>query len=298
MRGGVDRRADLQRTSARSRQVFRHNELLERTSALTGLRVHSVDVGNREHVAHFPGLARAGEGNGNAGSALGADGRTDSDRSTPVTRGVVNDRLRHIDLVIAKHALTHHAGLELAADRVNGVEKALHAFYQVSVGGRVDGGVAGSHAGSRFVQLLLTLEQYQRGRRGSARRTNRGIDALVSVSNVCVDRGSKLAYARLQYTLCEVIQLHGEFCGGEVDADVLLVSNRQRGELLVVVLNLQGGTVSYQSAVWKTDTERRTDFSAFNGERIVVLAVYVAGDHQVVLQDLEGLTGDHVYSKQ
>ena len=79
---------------------------------------------------------------------------------------------------------------------------------------------------------------------------------------------------------------------------MLLVSNRQRGELLVVVLNLQGGTVSYQSAVWKTDTERRTDLGTFNGERIVVLAVYVAGDHQVVLQDLEGLTGDHVYSKQ
>ena len=48
-------------------------------------------------------------------------------------------------------------------------------------------------------------------------------------------------------------------------------------------MNLQSGTISDQSAVRQTDTQCRTDLSAFNSEAVVVLTVYVAGDYQVVL---------------
>ena len=68
--------------------------------------------------------------------------------------------------------------------------------------------------------------------------------------------------------------------------------------LLVVVLNLKRSAVRDQSAVGQADAEGRADLSAFNGERVVVLAVYVAGDDQVVLKDFERLPGDHVDGKK
>jgi hypothetical protein len=75
---------------------------------------------------------------------------------------------------------------------------------------------------------------------------------------------------------------------------VLLVGNSQSGELLVVVLNLQGGTVSNQSAVGQTDTQCGANFGTFNGEAVVVLAVHVTGQNQVIFQDLKGFPCDHV----
>jgi hypothetical protein len=75
---------------------------------------------------------------------------------------------------------------------------------------------------------------------------------------------------------------------------VLLVVHGQSCVLFVVVLHLQGGAVSHQSAVGQTDTQCRTDFGAFNSEAVVVLAVHVTGEHKVVLENLETLAGDHV----
>jgi hypothetical protein len=60
---------------------------------------------------------------------------------------------------------------------------------------------------------------------------------------------------------------------GEVNADVLLAGYRQRGELLVVVLNLQGGAVGHQSAVRQTNPQRRADLGAFGSKAVVVLFV-------------------------
>ena len=160
------------------------------------------------------------------------------------------DRLRHVDFVEAEHAHAHHAVLELAADGVGWVKQTFHAFNQTSVSSWVNGCVAWCHHSSVFVQLLLSLQQNERSRWGGARSTNRVTDVFVCVSNVCIDAGSQLRNTRLQYTLCEVIQLHGEFSGGKVHADVLLRSNSQRGELFVVVLHLQSGTVGYQRAIW------------------------------------------------
>jgi hypothetical protein len=52
---------------------------------------------------------------------------------------------------------------------------------------------------------------------------------------------------------------------------VLLLRDRQGGELLVVVLHLQGGTVSHQSAVRQADAQSGADFGPFNSERVVVM---------------------------
>jgi hypothetical protein len=60
---------------------------------------------------------------------------------------------------------------------------------------------------------------------------------------------------------------------GEVDADVLLAGNRQRGVLLVVVLNLQGGTVGHQSAIRQTNPQGRADLGTFNSKAVVVLFI-------------------------
>ena len=79
---------------------------------------------------------------------------------------------------------------------------------------------------------------------------------------------------------------------------MLLVVDRERGELLVVVLHLKRSTVRDQSAVGQTDAEGRTDLGAFDSEAVVVLTVHVAGDHQVVLKDFESLAGDHVDGKK
>ena len=103
---------------------------------------------------------------------------------------------------------------------------------------------------------------------------------------------------RLEHALREVVQLQGQFGGREVDADVLLRGDRQGRELLVVVLHLQGGAVRHQRAIRQADTQRGADLGAFDGERVVVLAVDVAGQNEVVLQDLQGLPGDHVDGKQ
>ena len=75
---------------------------------------------------------------------------------------------------------------------------------------------------------------------------------------------------------------------------MLLVGDSQSGELFVVVLNLQGGSVSDQSAVRQANTQRRTDLSAFNSKAVVVLTVHVTGDYQVVLKNFESLPGNHV----
>ena len=204
------------------------------------------------------------------------------------------DRLRHVDFFVAQHLLTHHAVLELARDDICGVEETRQTVDQSSVSGRVHGSVTRRHGGGVLVQLLLGLQQHQCGGRGNAGSTDRVTHQTVSVGNVSVHGRGQLADTWLQDTLCEVVQLHGQFSGCEVDTDVLLAGDSQSGELFVVVLNLQGGTVSDQSAVGQTDTQCRTDLGTFNSEAVVVLAVHVAGDHQVVLEDFERLAGDHV----
>ena len=78
---------------------------------------------------------------------------------------------------------------------------------------------------------------------------------------------------------------------------MLLAGNSQSGVLFIVVLNLQGGTVGHQSAVGQTDTQGRTNLGTFDSEAVVVLTVYVASEHQVVLEDFEGFPGDHVNGK-
>ena len=79
---------------------------------------------------------------------------------------------------------------------------------------------------------------------------------------------------------------------------MLLRSNRQGRELLVVVLNLQGGTVSHKGAVRQTDTQRGADLGAFDSVRVVVLAVNVTGDYKVVLKNFESLSRNHINSKK
>ena len=185
----------------------------------------------------------------------------------------------------------------MLADGVGRIEQTFHAFNQTSICGWVDGGITGAHTGSILVQLLLGLQQNQRGGRRGARGANGGIDFLVSIGNVSINRGSQLANARFQNTFCEVIQLHGEFGRGEVYANVLLVGDRQGRGLLVVVLNLQGGTVRHQSTVRQADTQGRTNLGTFNSEAVVVLTVNVTGKNQIVLQNLESFPGDHINCK-
>ena len=208
------------------------------------------------------------------------------------------DRLRHVDLVVAQHAHAHHAVLELAADGVGRIEQTLHAFDQTRVGGRVHGRVARRHHGGGFVQLLLALEQHQRGGRDVAGGADRLEDRLVGVGHIRIDAGRELRNTRLQHALCEVVELHGEFGRREVHTDVLLAGNRQRGELLVVVLHLERSAIGHQRTVGQTDAEGGADLRAFDGEAVVVLAVDVAGEDEVVLKDLQGLPGDHVDSKK
>ncbi|OBQ36114.1 MAG: hypothetical protein AN484_25880, partial [Aphanizomenon flos-aquae WA102] len=197
----------------------------------------------------------------------------------------------------AQHASAHHAVLELLADGVGGVEQTFHAFNQTSVGRRVDGSIARRHHSGVLVQLLLGLQQHQRSRRSGAGSANGVADVLVAVCHISVDAGGQLADTWLEHTLCEIVQLHGQLSGGEVHADVLLAGDSQGGELLVVVLNLQGGTVSHQSAVGQTDTQGRTNLGTFNSKAVVVLTVHVTGDHKVVFKDFQSLACDHVNGK-
>ena len=78
---------------------------------------------------------------------------------------------------------------------------------------------------------------------------------------------------------------------------MLLAGDSQGGELFVVVLNLQGGTVSDQSAVGQANTQSRTDLGTTDSEAVVVLTVYVAGKHQVVFENLKRFARDHVDGK-
>ena len=75
---------------------------------------------------------------------------------------------------------------------------------------------------------------------------------------------------------------------------MLLRSDGQRGELLVVVLHLQGGAVGHKSAVRQTDTQGGADLGALHSEGIVVLTIDVTGDHKAVLKDFESLPRDHI----
>ena len=148
------------------------------------------------------------------------------------------------------------------------------------------------------INMSQSIKQHSRSGGNGARGTDRVADALVCVGNVSVDAGGQLADTRLQDTLCEVVQLHGQFGGGEVDANVLLRSHSQGGELFVVVLSLQGGTVGHQSAVGQADTQGRTDFCTVDSKAVIVLAVHVAGDHEVVLQNFQRFARDHVNGKK
>ena len=47
---------------------------------------------------------------------------------------------------------------------------------------------------------------------------------------------------------------------------------------------LKGCAVSYERMVWKTDTQGLSQFSTFNSEAVVVLAVYVTCEYKVVLR--------------
>jgi hypothetical protein len=51
---------------------------------------------------------------------------------------------------------------------------------------------------------------------------------------------------------------------------VLLRCNGQRGELLIDLLDLQGGAIGDQRAIRQADAQRVADLGAFDGERIVI----------------------------
>ena len=138
------------------------------------------------------------------------------------------------------------------------------------------------------------MQQDQRGGRRGARRTNSREDRLVGVGDIGIDAGGQLRNTGFENPFREVVQLHGQFSRGEVDTDVLLACDRQRGELLVVVLDLQGGAIGHQSAVGQTDAQGGADLCTFNGERVVVLAVDVASENKVVFQDFQTLPGYHI----
>ena len=204
------------------------------------------------------------------------------------------DRLAHIDFFKAQNTSAHHAVTELLADSVCWIEQTFHAFNQTSVSGRIDGSVTWRHNSSVFIQLLLGLQQDQRSRRSRTRCTNGVTNQFVGVSNVSINAGSQLRNTWLKHTFCKVIQLHCQFGRGKVNADVLLAGNRQRGVLLVVVLNLQGGSISHQCTVRQADTQSGTNFCAFNCEAVIVLTIHVAGQNQVVFENLKRFTRDHV----
>ena len=296
--GGGNRHASP-RTRGRGGEG-RHRELLERTSGLTGLRVDREHASDGEHVTNRKRGGTRVTVDCQRGRTLSADRAVNRQRGSSRTRTsrVLGNALAHVDFVVAQHARTHHARLELLADNVGRVEKTLQAFHQASVTGRVDRRVTHILRDRRFVKLLVTREQDRRGTRRGARRTDRLVDALVGVGNVSVHRGGQLADTRLQHAVSEVVQLHGQFSRREVHANVLLVGHGERGELLVVVLHLKGSTVGHQSAVRQTDTQGGTNLGTFHGKRVVVGAVDVAGKHKVVLEDFESLAGNHINRKQ
>ena len=261
------------------------------------MRIDSEHASNSEDFALLDGRACAEASQRQSRGALSRNGGVHGAVGAGASRQSL-DRLRHVDLVKAQHAGAHQSILELLADGVGGIEQALHAFNQASVGRRIDGRITRRHDSRVFVELLLSLQQHQRGAGNGAGRADAVTDALKCVCHVSVNRRGQLTDTRFQHTFREVVQLHGEFGRGEVDADMLLGSHGQRGVLLIIVLHLQGGAVSHQSAIRQTDTQRGTNLRAFNGERIVVLAVNVTGEHQVVLKDFESFPGDHIDSKQ
>ena len=116
-----------------------------------------------------------------------------------------------------------------------------------------------------------------------AGRADRVADILEAVRDVRVDRSGELRNTRLQDALSEVVQLHRQLGGREVDADVLLAGDRERGILLVVVLDLKRRAVRDQSAVGQADAEGRADLGALYSKRVIVLPINSAGQHEVVL---------------
>ena len=207
---------------------------------------------------------------------------------------MVPNRLRHVDFVVAQNASAHHACGELPADSRRWVEEAFHAFDQVRVGSGVHRCVAIVHRSSVLVQLLVALQQDQRGGRRGARRADSREDRLVGVGDIGIDAGGQLRDTGFENPFRKVVQLHGQFSRGEVDTDVLLACNRQRGELLVVVLHLQGGAIGHQSTVGQTNAQGGADLRTFNGERVVVLAINISSKNQVVFQDFQTLPGYHI----
>ena len=297
--GGVHRRRNSQRHSrARSNAIIGgHHKLLQTAGRLAGLRVDAVDTRNSKHIAPQNGFGAAREADVQRRLTLRGNGSCNDRCGGEVTSGVVPNRLRHVDFVVAQNASAHHACRELASDGAGWVEEALHAFDQVRIGGRVHRRVAIVHRRSVLVQLLVALQQDQRGGRRGARRTNSREDRLVCGGDIGIDAGGQLRNTGFENPFREVVQLHGQFSRGEVDTDVLLACDRQRGELLVVVLDLQGGAIGHQSTVGQTNAQGGADLRTFNGERVVVLAVDVAGEHQVVLENFESLPSDHVNGK-
>ena len=294
---GVDRRSNIYRRFAArtSNHVSSHNKLLQRTSGLTGLRVNCEHVCDGKHVAFFQRTRVAQTVQSNRRSALRRDSAVDSAVGTGAS-GELLDRLRHVDLVVTQNAFAHHAVLKLAGDGGGGVKQTFQTFNQCGVSSGVNRRIAGHHGRSGLVQLLLSLKKNQRSARSGAGSANRLIDAVKRASNISVDAGGQLADTGPENTLRKIIQLHGQFGRSEVHTDVLLGSNRQGGELLIVALNLQGRTVSYQSAIRQANTQCGTNFGAFNGKRIVILTIHVTGDYEVVLKNLKSLPCNHVNS--
>ena len=292
----VDRcNSDVACARSVERDICQRNELEQRASAFTGLWVDLEAVSYSEHVPSFDDSSVTSTSDGDGCCTFSGDSsRSRTASCSTRTSGELLDGLRHIDFVETKYACTHHAVLELLADRVGWVEETLQTFDQASVSCWVDGGVAWRHYSSVFVQLLLCSKKNSRSSWCSAGRADRVTDGCKRVCNVSVDAGSKLRDTWLENALCEIVKLHGQFSRCEVDADVLLAGNGQRCELFVVILYLKGCAVSYKRTVWKTDTQGRANFSTFNSEAVVVLAVYVTCEYEVVLQNFQSLPRNHV----
>ena len=243
--------------------------------------VDSVAVSNGEHIASLDGSVVTSAGDGDGGCTFRRHGGGGGAASSGTrTNGERLDRLAHVHFFVTQNLFTHHAVLELARDDILRVEETRQTVDQSSVSSRVDGSVTGRHGCSIFVQLLLGLQQNQSGARGGTRGADAVTDGLESVSHVSIHGRCQLADTRLQDTLCEVVQLHRQFGSREVDADMLLRCHGQGGVLLVVVLNLQSGTVSHQSAVGQADTQSGANLGTFYGERIVIFDVQVGSLNQ------------------
>jgi hypothetical protein len=115
------------------------------------------------------------------------------------------------------------------------------------------------------------LEENQRSCRRRAGRADRVADEPERVGDVGVNGRGELRNTRLEHALGEIVELHGELGGREVDADVLLAGDGERGVLLVVVLHLKRRAVRDQRAVGQTDAEGGADLGAFDRERIVII---------------------------